>query len=155
MQKVMAAQIAVELRSARGAGAGVQLTHELAAVRGATWLRVAGGDARSARVLVATIDAALDLAMLDVLSRALSTREGDDGSGDVAQRVAAFLAPRERERFCFACATSARWHGRFGRGGVVADEGHLVCGREARADVAGQHRLPAEAIGAVLVRRWV
>ena len=55
-------------------------------------------------------------------------------------------------RLCFVCATSARWHGRFSGGGVVADEAQLVFGREARAGVAGQHRLPAEAVRVVLVR---
>ena len=53
-------------------------------------------------------------------------------------------------RLCFVCATSKRWRSRFQRGGVIADECHLICGRDGRPDVAGQHRVAAVAVGTLL-----
>ena len=152
MQKLVVKQVALELRKELGLEAEIELAQECAAVRDATWVRTPIGAPREAQVIVATIDAMVELATIDVLSASICTTAGGDGGGDLAARVLTFLPPREAERLCFLCATSARWHGRFSGGGVVVDESQLVFGREARAGVAGQHRLPAGGACVVIVR---
>ena len=77
----------------------------------------------------------------------------DIAESDAAPCPSSGAAWRDYARLCFVCATSARWHGRFSGGGVAADESQLVFGREARAGVAGQHRLPA-GVPCVVIARW-
>ena len=75
------------------------------------------------------------------------TGRGDAKSTDDACSLRGEPSDRwgDYARLVCTCLFDSKWRGRF-RGGIAVDEGHLVCGREARANVAGQHRLPAAAV---------
>ena len=85
MQEVMVAQVEVELRQARGAAKEVERTEECVEVKGATWVRTPRGAVTVAKVLVATIDAVIDLAVVDVVA------ESFGGRRDLAARIVGFL----------------------------------------------------------------
>ena len=87
-QGVVAKQIACELRSVLGEGASV-VAEECVGVRDATWVRTPLGAPREAKVLVATIDAVVDFAVIDTIANVVG------GKRDVAARIAGFLKGAE------------------------------------------------------------